>query len=88
MGQPSMNTEWQGQRTKMLCAFSTDEKLWARCAEIRVESFRAGYDGREATDFCRRYRKATDAGAVRCFCVFFMWILFERRRAAGATWAP
>ena len=32
--------QWQGERTKMVYSFPTDEKLWARYAEMRAESFR------------------------------------------------
>ena len=33
--------EWYGERTKMIYAFPTDDKLWARYGEIRNESLRA-----------------------------------------------
>jgi hypothetical protein len=56
--------EWNGQRTKMVYAFPTDEKLWQRYAEIRAESMRAGNGGDEATEFYRTHREAMDAGAI------------------------
>jgi len=56
--------EWNGQRTKMVYAFPTNEKLWTRYAEIRSESLRNGHGGREATDFYCENREAMDAGAV------------------------
>ena len=55
--------EWQGERTKMVYAFPTNEKLWARYAEIRSDSFRNDGDGSEATAFYRENREAMDAGA-------------------------
>jgi len=56
--------EWNGERTKMVYAFPTDEKLWQRYAEIRAESMRAGNAGEEATGFYGQNRDAMDAGAV------------------------
>jgi len=55
--------EWQGERTKMVYAFPTSEKLWARYAELRNDSLRNDGDGMEATEFYRRNREAMDAGA-------------------------
>jgi len=56
--------QWQGERTKMVYAFPTDEKLWQRYAEIRAESLRNDRGGVEATEFYRQHREAMDAGAV------------------------
>ncbi|MCX7700078.1 MAG: phage terminase large subunit family protein [Gemmataceae bacterium] len=56
--------EWNGERTKMVYSFPTDEKLWARYAEIRAESLRQGNAGEEATEFYRRHREEMDSGAV------------------------
>ena len=56
--------EWNGERTKMVYRFPTDEKLWKRYAEIRADSFRAGREGAEATEFYRENREAMDAGAT------------------------
>jgi hypothetical protein len=55
--------EWSGERTKMVYAFPTDEKLWHRYAEIRAESLRNGREGVEATEFYREHREAMDAGS-------------------------
>jgi len=55
--------EWQGERTKMVYAFPTSEKLWAQYAELRNDSLRNDGDGTEATEFYRRNREAMDAGA-------------------------
>ncbi len=56
--------EWQGERTKMVYAFPSDEKLWARYAELRADSLRNDGDGQEATEFYRANRDAMDAGAI------------------------
>jgi hypothetical protein len=56
--------EWNGERTKLVYAFPTDEKLWAEYAEIRANSLRAGHRGSEATKFYRKNRKAMDVGAI------------------------
>ena len=45
--------EWNGERTKMVYAFPTNEKLWAKYAEIRAESLRAERGLAEATEFYR-----------------------------------
>ena len=55
--------EWQGERTKMVYAFPTDQKLWDQYASIRVESLRSDGDGSEATAFYRLHRQEMDAGA-------------------------
>jgi hypothetical protein len=55
--------EWQGERTKLVYSFPTNEKLWARYAEIRGDSLRNDGDGTEATAFYREHRDAMDAGA-------------------------
>ena len=56
--------EWQGERTKMVYAFPTNEKLWAQYAEIRADSLRNDGDGSEATEFYRQNREAMDASAI------------------------
>ena len=56
--------EWNGQRTKLVYAFPTDEALWKRYADVRAESLRQGHGGEEATAFYRDNRAAMDAGAV------------------------
>jgi len=58
-----LHPELQGERTKMLIEFPTNEKLWDEYAEIRSDSFRNGGDGSAATDFYRKNREAMDAGA-------------------------
>ncbi len=56
--------QWQGERTKMVYAFPTDEALWARYAELWREGMRADRGMAEATEFYRANREAMDAGAV------------------------
>ncbi|MCX7670278.1 MAG: phage terminase large subunit family protein, partial [Anaerolineae bacterium] len=56
--------EWNGERTKLVYAFPTNEKLWQRYAELRAESLRAGRHGEEATEFYRQNQAAMDEGAV------------------------
>ncbi len=56
--------EWSGERTKMLYAFPTNEKLWARYAEMRAESIRIHSDIREATAYYEANRALMDEGAV------------------------
>ena len=46
--------EWNGERTKMVYRFPTNEKLWQRYGEIRAESLRQHGDIRLATEFYRR----------------------------------
>jgi len=55
--------EWNGERTKMVYSFPTNEKLWARYAEIRADSFRAHGDQRDATTFYVANREAMDEGS-------------------------
>ena len=56
--------EWNGERTRLVYSFPTNEKLWQRYAELRAESFRQGRRGEEATEFYRQNRAAMDEGAV------------------------
>jgi hypothetical protein len=54
--------EWNGERTKMIYAFPTDEKLWEQYAEMRADSLREHGDIRDATAFYLANREAMDAG--------------------------
>jgi hypothetical protein len=56
--------EWQGERTKMVYAFPSSEKLWAKYAELRADSLRNDGDSSEATEFYVANREAMDKGAV------------------------
>lgn len=55
---------WQGERTRLIYAFPTNEKIWDKYAQIRADSFRNDGDGHEATEFYGKHRKEMDAGAV------------------------
>jgi hypothetical protein len=55
--------EWNGERTKLVYAFPTDEKLWHRYAELRAESLRQGNAGEAATEFYRDHRDEMDEGS-------------------------
>src|SRR5690606_20277482 len=55
--------EWNGERTKMVYSFPTNEQLWAQYAEVRADGLRAGDGGASATEFYRQHREAMDAGA-------------------------
>ena len=56
--------EWQGERMQLVYAFPTNEVLWAKYAELRNNSLRAGRQGEEATEFYAANRAAMDEGAV------------------------
>ncbi|HQI27803.1 MAG TPA: phage terminase large subunit family protein, partial [Sedimentisphaerales bacterium] len=56
--------EWNGERTKMVYRFPSNEKLWQKYAEVRAESLRMGHGGHEATEFYRAHREAMDEGAA------------------------
>ena len=55
--------EWNGERTRMVYSFPTDEKLWDRYAELRSEGMRNGDGGKLATEFYGENRDAMDEGA-------------------------
>ena len=55
--------QWQGERTKMVYAFPSDEALWAKYAEVRADGLRSDRGLKAATAFYKRHRKAMDAGA-------------------------
>ncbi|MFO0873149.1 MAG: terminase gpA endonuclease subunit [Phycisphaerales bacterium] len=56
--------QWQGERTRMVYAFPTNDALWARYAELRAEGLRADAGIAAATAFYRDHREAMDAGAL------------------------
>lgn len=55
--------EWNGERTRMVNAFPTNETLWNRYAEIRAEGMRNGDGGESATEFYRAHQAAMDEGS-------------------------
>lgn len=58
----SKNPQWQSERTKMVYAWPTNQKLWDRYTELWQEGSPNG-DISAATSFYRKNRKAMDAGA-------------------------
>jgi len=56
--------QWQGERTKMVYAFPTNEKLWQQYGQIRADALRNERGLTEATEFYRRHRTVMDEGAV------------------------
>jgi hypothetical protein len=61
---PQLHPEWNGERMSMLYALPEREDLWAKYAELRKASLRAGRQGEEATDFYRDHREEMDRGSV------------------------
>ena len=55
--------QWQGERTKMVYAFPTNEALWTRYTELWREGMRADRGIVAATEFYRANRAAMDEGA-------------------------
>jgi len=55
--------EWNGERTKMIYKFPSDEKLWEQYSEIRADSLREHGDLRDATAFYEAHRNEMDEGA-------------------------
>jgi FkbM family methyltransferase len=56
--------EWNGERTKMVYSFPSNEKLWQRYSEIRAESLRSQGDIELATAFYESNREEMDLGAM------------------------
>ncbi|MCO6437297.1 MAG: phage terminase large subunit family protein [Phycisphaerae bacterium] len=55
--------QWQGERTKMVYSFPTNEAMWTRYAELWREGMRADRGITDATEFYRANREAMDEGA-------------------------
>jgi len=56
--------QWQGERTRMVYEFPTNEALWAKYAEIRAEGLRNDEGIARATAFYREHQDEMDEGAV------------------------
>ncbi len=56
--------DWNGERTRMVYAFPTNEAMWQRYAEIRAEGLRNGDGGSSATEFYRQNKVAMDEGSI------------------------
>lgn len=59
-----LNPQWNGERTKLVTSFPTDEVLWEQYFALRDDDMRAGGDGRVATEFYRARRTEMDAGGA------------------------
>lgn len=55
--------EWQGERTKLIYAWPTDETKWEEYKKRRADGLRDGDGGRAATEYYRSHRDAMDAGS-------------------------
>lgn len=58
-----LHPQWQGERTRMVDAFPTNEKLWEEYARVRADGLRAERGLADATEFYLEHRAALDAGA-------------------------
>jgi hypothetical protein len=56
--------QWQGERTKMVYAFPSNEDLWQQYAVLRAEGLKAERGIVDATEFYRTNRVAMDEGAL------------------------
>lgn len=55
---------WNGERSKLVYSFPTDEKLWDEYGKIRADGFKNGDSGEAGNKFYKKNRKAMDKGAV------------------------
>ncbi|QDU28050.1 Phage terminase large subunit (GpA) [Anatilimnocola aggregata] len=55
--------QWQGERTKMIYSFPTNEKLWEEYAQLRADGLRAELGLYNATAFYIEHQTEMDAGA-------------------------
>ncbi len=63
--------QWQGERTKMVYAFPSNEALWAKYAKFRQDGLMNETGMGDATEFYRQNRKAMDEGAVVAWAARF-----------------
>jgi hypothetical protein len=56
--------QWQGERTKMVYSFPSNEKLWAQYAELRARCLREEKELEQANAFYLQHREKMDAGAI------------------------
>jgi hypothetical protein len=56
--------QWQGERTKMVYAFPTNEKLWQQYAQLRADGQRNERGVAEANEFYRQRQAEMDIGAT------------------------
>ncbi|MFO0806047.1 MAG: terminase gpA endonuclease subunit [Gemmataceae bacterium] len=74
-----LNPQWQGERTKLVYSFPTDEEKWETYFDMRGNELRNGGDGSSATAFYVANRADMDAG-----CVMAWPERFDRDRFASA----
>src|SRR5690606_13698381 len=55
--------QWQGERTKMVYSFPTNEKLWGEYTQLRADGLRSDAGIGQATEFYRKHQDAMDEGA-------------------------
>jgi len=58
-----LHPDWNGEKTAMVYAWPTAEKLWDEYFTLRVESLQGGDRGRAATEFYRQHQQEMDAGS-------------------------
>ncbi|NRA37018.1 MAG: phage terminase large subunit family protein [Planctomycetes bacterium] len=56
--------EWNGERTRMMDTFPSNEKLWDTYAEIRADNLRSNGNIEKATAFYQKHQPAMDTDAV------------------------
>ena len=56
--------QWQGERTRMVYEFPSNEALWSKYAELRAEGLRNDEGIARATEFYREHQKQMDEGAT------------------------
>ncbi|HNO80452.1 MAG TPA: phage terminase large subunit family protein [Phycisphaerae bacterium] len=59
----SKHPQWQGERTKMVYAWPTNEAMWSKYAQLWREGLATDRGITDATKFYRANREAMDAGA-------------------------
>lgn len=57
------NSEWQGERMKMVYRWPDNEEMWTRYGDIRREEFANDGDGSESREYYAANREAMDLGA-------------------------
>ena len=58
-----LHPDWNGEKTAMVYAWPSAEKLWDEYRTIRTESLQSGDRGRAATEFYRLNQQEMDAGS-------------------------
>lgn len=61
---PTRYPQWQGERTKMVVSFPTNQELWDHYAELWRQGWESDGNCTAATRYYRRHRRAMDDGAI------------------------